>query len=205
MTNSWCNNSYGSYGSSCKTKCHTYYSPPCNPPPPVCPPACPPPPCPQPIVYCSSSSCTEHQNQYPSHYSNGCSSKFEVKTSGKIRMRIDTNGVKSHDQSGPINKNADETLSVTEVTNGLIIIPSSASADFTLTLPTASDIINQLSLYENMSFEWSIINTSSVDVTIQASTLHSITGNNTVGDGTSGRFLTRYIKSSSSFITYRLS
>jgi hypothetical protein len=69
-------------------------------------------------------------------------------------------------------------------------------------LPTSSTMQNLISV-NNMSIEWTIIQTGSGGTTIVTNTGHTIIGNNLISQNISATFRTRRV-SSSSYITYRI-
>jgi hypothetical protein len=119
------------------------------------------------------------------------------------RLRITNDGVKAYDQLAPAAVNATATLTVTNLKTGIITSTSAAATD--MTLPTGTDTQAGFSgTYDNMTFEWSVINTGPSLVRVLAGTAHTIVGSGSVATGTSGRFASRRT-ANNTFVTYRLS
>jgi hypothetical protein len=86
---------------------------------------------------------------------------------------------------------------------GIITCGGASATD--ITLPTGTDTQAGFNnTYDNFSFEWSVINTSSSLVQVLAGTAHTIVGSGSVATGTSGRFVSRRT-AANTFVTYRLS
>jgi hypothetical protein len=119
------------------------------------------------------------------------------------RMRITNDGVIAHDQPTPAAVNTTATLTVANLKAGIITSTSAAATD--MTLPTGTDTQAGFSgTYDNMTFEWSVINTGPSLVRVLAGTAHTVVGSGSVATGTSGRFASRRT-AANTFVTYRLS
>jgi hypothetical protein len=118
------------------------------------------------------------------------------------RLRITNDGVIAYNQPAPTSKSAAATLTIAELKTA--IVQYTGAAD-TLTLPTGTLMDGGFSNpYTNMTFEWSVINTGSGTVTIDAGVDHTIVGHATVAAGDSGRFASRRT-AANTFVSYRLS
>ena len=120
------------------------------------------------------------------------------------RMRITNDGVMCYDQAAPVSYAAAATLVVGDLKNGLVQYTGAAA---TLTLPTGTLTEGGFaanSLYTNITFEWSVINTGSGTCTVGNGTGHTVTGSATVAAGASGRFASRRT-AANTFVSYRLS
>jgi hypothetical protein len=119
------------------------------------------------------------------------------------RLRITNDGVRAYDQLAPAAVNATATLTVANLKTGIITSTSAAATD--MTLPTGTNTQAGFSdTYDNMTFEWSVINTGPSLVRVLAGTAHTIIGSGSVATGTSGRFASRRT-ANNTFVTYRLS
>jgi hypothetical protein len=118
------------------------------------------------------------------------------------RFRITNDGVIAHDQPAPAAVNATATLTIANLKTGIITSTSAAATD--MTLPTGTDTQAGFSgTYDNMTFEWSVINTGPSLVRVLAGTAHTVVGSGSVATGTSGRFASRRT-AANTFVTYRL-
>jgi hypothetical protein len=120
------------------------------------------------------------------------------------RMRITNDGVMCYGQAAPVSYAAAATLVVGDLKNGLVQYTGAAA---TLTLPTGTLTEGGFaanSLYTNITFEWSVINTGSGTCTVGNGTGHTVTGSATVAAGASGRFASRRT-GANTFVSYRLS
>jgi hypothetical protein len=119
-------------------------------------------------------------------------------------FRITNDRVRCYNQAAPVAVDTTATLTVGNLKTG--IITSSTAAAVTMTLPTGTDTQAGFSgTYDNMTFEWSVINTGATNaVTIAAGTGHTIVGSATIAASNSGRFATRRT-AANTFVTYRLS
>lgn len=120
------------------------------------------------------------------------------------RFRITNDGVIAYDQPAPAAVNATATLTVANLKAGIITSTSAAATD--MTLPTGTDTEGGFaanSLYNNFTFEWSVINTGPSLVRVLAGTAHTIVGSGSVATGTSGRFASRRT-AANTFVSYRL-
>jgi hypothetical protein len=119
------------------------------------------------------------------------------------RFRITNEGVQAYNQAAPAAVNATATLTVANLKTGIITSTSAAATD--MTLPTGTDTQAGFSgTYDNMTFEWSVINTGPSLVQVLAATAHTIVGSGSVATGTSGRFASRRT-AANTFVSYRLS
>lgn len=75
-----------------------------------------------------------------------------------------------------------------------------------MTLPTGTLMDGGFSgLYNNMAFEWSVINTGATNaVTVQGGTGHTVVGSGTVAANNSVRFVSRRT-AATTWVTYRIS
>ena len=119
------------------------------------------------------------------------------------RLRITNDGVQAYNQPAPAAVNATATLTAANLKAGIITSTSAAATD--MTLPTGTDTQAGFSgTYDNMTFEWSVINTGPSLVRVLAGTAHTVVGSGSVATGTSGRFASRRT-AANTFVTYRLS
>jgi hypothetical protein len=118
-------------------------------------------------------------------------------------LRITNDRVVAYNQAAPAAVNATATLTVANLKTGIITSTSAAATD--MTLPTGTDTQAGFSgTYDNMTFEWSVINTGPSLVQVMAATAHTIVGSGSVATGTSGRFASRRT-AANTFVSYRLS
>ena len=130
------------------------------------------------------------------------STTFDGAASPTERMRITNDGVMCYAQAAPVSYAAAATLVVGDLKNGLVQYTGAAA---TLTLPTGTLTEGGFSsIYTNMTFEWSVINTGSGTCTVGNGTGHTVTGSATVAAGASGRFASRRT-AANTFVSYRLS
>jgi len=117
-------------------------------------------------------------------------------------LRITNDRVICYNQSTPITKGSSATLTVDELKTGIILASVSG---ITLTLPLGSSMEGGFSgIYTNMTFEWSLINTSSGSVNIVGNTNHTIVGSSgSLAANTSGRFASRRT-AANTFVSYLL-
>jgi hypothetical protein len=118
-------------------------------------------------------------------------------------LRITHDKVIAYNQFTPVAVNATAALTVINLKTGIITSTSAAATD--MTLPTGADTAGGFgSVYTNMTFEWSVINTGPSLVTVlNAASGHTITGSGAVATGTSARFATR-CTGTNTFISYRI-
>ena len=117
-------------------------------------------------------------------------------------LRITNDRVIAYNQAAPVSKSTAATLTIEELKNGIIQYTGNAQ---TLTLPTGTSSEGGFSgLYNNMTFEWSVINTGSGTCTVAGNTGHTVVGAGAVAAGSSGRFASRRTVANT-FVTYRLS
>jgi hypothetical protein len=117
-------------------------------------------------------------------------------------LRITNDRVIAYNQPTPTSKSAAATLTIAELKTGIIQYTGAAA---TLTLPTGTLMEGGFSsIYTNMAFEWSVINTGTGICTIGAGTTHTIVGTATVAIGASARFVSRQT-AANTFVSYRLS
>lgn len=123
-------------------------------------------------------------------------------SAGTEALRITSDGVVAYNQPTPTTKSAAATLTGTELKTKIIQYTGAAN---NLTLPTGSGLETALpNAYNNIAFEWSLINTGTGAATVVGNTGHTIVGNGVVNAGDSGRFASRRT-ASNTFVTYRLS
>jgi hypothetical protein len=125
-------------------------------------------------------------------------------SSATEQLRISNGGTVIYNQPAPAAVDVTATLTVANLTAK--IITSSTAAAVTMTLPTGTLMDGGFSgLYNNMAFEWSVINTGATNaVTVQNGASHTIVGSGTVAASNSGRFLSRRT-GATTWVTYRLS
>ncbi len=96
-------------------------------------------------------------------------------------------------------------LTVAEFSTGIIIY--NGSTDSNLTLPNIIDITNDLNTFlavqNDSAYDFSVINMSQNNITMNMGTGGSIIGNNTIQPNQSGLFRLRYVDSNS-YVIYRL-
>jgi hypothetical protein len=119
------------------------------------------------------------------------------------QLRISNGGTVIYNQPAPAAVDVTATLTVANLTAK--IITSSTAAAVTMTLPTGTLMDGGFSgLYNNMAFEWSVINTGATNaVTVQGGTGHTLVGSGTVAANNSQRFLSRRT-AATTWVTYRL-
>ena len=120
------------------------------------------------------------------------------------RFRLTSDGLIVKNQSATASVNSTATITAANIESG--IITSSTAAAVTMTLPTGTDMdLSMASLYTNMSFEWSIINTGSTNsITVSGNTAHTIIpATITIAALQSSRFLSRR-SGSNTWVTYRI-
>jgi hypothetical protein len=120
------------------------------------------------------------------------------------QLRISNGGTVIYNQPAPAAVDVTATLTVANLTAK--IITSSTAAAVTMTLPTGTLMDGGFGgLYNNMAFEWSVINTGATNaVTVQGGTGHTVVGSGTVAASNSGRFLSRRT-GATTWVTYKLS
>ena len=117
-------------------------------------------------------------------------------------LRITNDRVVAYNQAAPVSKSTAATLTIAELKGGIIQYTGNAQ---TLTLPTGTLSEGGFSgLYNNMTFQWSVINTGSGTCTVAGDTGHTVVGAGAVAAGSSGRFASRRT-GANTFVTYRLS
>ena len=119
------------------------------------------------------------------------------------QLRISNGGTVIYNQPAPAAVDVTATLTVANLTAK--IITSSTAAAVTMTLPTGTLMDGGFSgLYNNMAFEWSVINTGATNaVTVQGGASHTVVGSGTVAANNSQRFLSRRT-AATTWVTYRL-
>jgi len=119
------------------------------------------------------------------------------------QLRISNGGTVIYNQPAPAAVDTTATLTVANLTAK--IITSSTAAAVTMTLPTGTLMDGGFSgLYNNMAFEWSVINTGATNaVTVQGGAGHTLVGSGTVAANNSQRFLSRRT-AATTWVTYRL-
>lgn len=117
-------------------------------------------------------------------------------------FRITSEKVFTRHQAAPVSKSAAATLTIADLKGGIIQYTGAAAS---LTLPTGTLTEGGfVSPYNNMTFEWSVINTGSGTCTIADNgTSHVVVGSRTIAAGTSGRFASRRT-GTNTFTAYRL-
>ena len=117
-------------------------------------------------------------------------------------LRITNDRVLAYNQPTPATYAAAATLTVADLKTKIITYTGTTA---TLTLPTGTLAEGGFnSIYTNMAFEWSVINTGAGICTIGAGTDHTIVGSATVAIGGSARFASRRT-AANTFVSYRLS
>jgi hypothetical protein len=131
--------------------------------------------------------------------------RFGVSTTNTTaeQLRLTNTGTIARRQNAPVAVDTGPaTLTIDNLKNG--IITSTTAAAVTMTLPTGTlSAAGFTSIYTNLSFEWSVINTGPNAVTVQDGTAHTLVGSGTVAAGTSGRFQSR-ASAANTFISYRI-
>jgi hypothetical protein len=119
------------------------------------------------------------------------------------QLRISNGGTVIYNQPAPAAVDVTATLTVANLTAK--IITSSTAAAVTMTLPTGTLMDGGFSsLYTNMAFEWSVINTGATNaVTVQGGTGHTVVGSGTVAANNSVRFVSRRT-AATTWVTYRI-
>jgi hypothetical protein len=119
------------------------------------------------------------------------------------QLRISNGGTVLYNQPAPAAVDVTATLTVANLT--AIIITSSTAAAVTMTLPTGTLMDGGFSgLYNNMAFEWSVINTGATNaVTVQGGASHTLIGSGTVAANNSVRFSSRRT-GTTTWVTYRV-
>jgi hypothetical protein len=124
-------------------------------------------------------------------------------SSATEQLRISNGGTVIYNQPAPAAVDTTATLTVANLTAK--IITSSTAAAVTMTLPTGTLMDGGFfGLYNNMAFEWSVINTGATNaVTVQGGAGHTVVGSGTVAANNSQRFLSRRT-AATTWVTYRL-
>ncbi len=119
------------------------------------------------------------------------------------QLRISNGGTVIYNQPAPAAVDVTATLTVANLTAK--IITSSTAAAVTMTLPTGTLMDGGFSgLYNNMAFEWSVINTGATNaVTVQGGASHTLVGSGTVAANNSVRFSSRRT-GTTTWVTYRV-
>lgn len=112
-------------------------------------------------------------------------------------------GLVIYDQPAPATIDTTTTLTVNHLKTK--IITSTTPSAVTMTLPTGTDMETGFtSPYDNMAFEWTVINTGATNaVTVQSNTGNTLVGTGTVSANNAGRFLSRR-NAINNWTTYRL-
>jgi hypothetical protein len=133
----------------------------------------------------------------------GTARALEWQTDGITRVQISRDGCYRYSQPAPTAVNATATLTMADIQGG--IITTATAAPVAMTLPTGANVEGGFAVNaDNLTFEWSVINTGSNAATILANTDHTIVGADAVAAGTTGRFATRRT-AANTYVTYRLS
>lgn len=109
-------------------------------------------------------------------------------------------------QSAPTAFTGADTATATAILGGLITVTQSSGATVALTLVTGALLDAAADFDVNDSFDWSVINLSSVagsTVTLTASTGHTIVGAAVLAISSSARYRTRKT-AAGTFVTYRI-
>jgi hypothetical protein len=108
-------------------------------------------------------------------------------SSATEQLRISNGGTVIYNQPAPAAVDTTATLTVANLTAK--IITSSTAAAVTMTLPTGTLMDGGFfGLYNNMAFEWSVINTGATNaVTVQGGAGHTVVGSGTVAANNSQR------------------
>jgi len=116
---------------------------------------------------------------------------------------VTLNGLVIYDQLAPAAVNTTATLTIDDLKTK--IITSTTPSAVSMTLPTGTSMETGFtSPYDNMAFEWTIINTGATNaVTVQSNTGNTLIGTGTVSANNSGRFLSRRT-AVNNWATYRL-
>ena len=133
----------------------------------------------------------------------GTSRAMELQTDGITRVQISRDGIYRYSQPTPAAVNTTATLTIANLQTGIITTTTAAAVD--MTLPTGTSVDGGFAVNSNdLTMEWSVINTGSNAATILAATDHTVVGSGSVTAGTSGRFATRRT-ATNTYVTYRLS
>jgi hypothetical protein len=117
-------------------------------------------------------------------------------------LRITNDRVVAYNQAAPATVNTSATITAANLKTG--IITSTTAAAVTMTLPTGANIEAGFSgLYNNFTFEFSVINTGPNTLTVGANG-NTTVGSLTVATGTSARYALRRT-GANTFTLYRLS
>jgi hypothetical protein len=117
-------------------------------------------------------------------------------------LRITNDRVVAYNQGAPATVNTSATITAANLKTG--IITSTTAAAVTMTLPTGANIEAGFSgLYNNFTFEFSVINTGPNTLTVGANG-NTTVGSLTVATGTSARYALRRT-GANTFTLYRLS
>lgn len=127
---------------------------------------------------------------------------FKICTGTSEKYRVTTDGVKVYRQEAPIVKSAAATLTIAELKNGIIQYTGGALVG--LTLPTGTLVEGGFTNhYDNMTFEWTVLNSGGSSINIGNSTGHSIVGDIAVPTNRAVRFATRRT-AANTYVTYRI-
>ncbi len=132
----------------------------------------------------------------------GTARAIEFQTNGITRVQISRDGFYRYSQPAPAAINSTATLTVANLQAGIITTTTAAAVD--LTLPTGTNVEGGFAVNSNdLTMEWSVINTGSNSATVLAATDHTLVGSGVVAAGSSGRFATRRA-AANTYVTYRL-
>jgi hypothetical protein len=133
----------------------------------------------------------------------GTARAMELQTDGITRVQISRDGVYRYAQIAPAAVNTTATLTIADIQSGIVTTTTAAAVD--MTLPTGTATEGGFAVNNNdLTFEWSVINTGSNTARIIANTDHTLVGAGAVTAGTAGRFATRRT-AANTFVTYRIS
>lgn len=133
----------------------------------------------------------------------GTARALELQTDGVTRVQISRDGIYRYAQVAPAAVNTTANLTIANIQGGIITTTTAAAVDMTLPTGAATEAGFAVNA-NNLTFEWSVINTGSNAATVLANTDHTLVGAGAVAAGTSGRFATRRT-AANTYVTYRLS
>lgn len=127
---------------------------------------------------------------------------FKICTGTSEKYRFTSDGTRVYRQEAPIVKSATATLTIAELKNGIIQYTGGALVG--LTLPTGTLVEGGFTNhYDNMTFEWTVLNSGGSSINIGNSTGHSIVGDIAVPTNRAVRFATRRT-AANTYVTYRI-
>lgn len=137
----------------------------------------------------------------------GADLRFGVTEAGGTvseKARLTVEGFFTETQPTPNAQNAAATLTAAQLRGRIVTSGPTAAATLTLPLGTAMETVIFGAVVNDMSFDWSIINTGNFPVTLAANTGHTIVGSPSVLAGASGTFRSRKT-AADTWVTYAIS